>query len=191
MKLFKLAMFIFVGAFAVGCGPFGDDYEPAAFTVDGDQAVMNGVIDGTTPGRVEDLIADYPEVALIIMQDVPGSDNDEANIEAARLVRSHGYATHVPADGEIASGGVDFFLAGVERSYADGAKFGVHSWAAGSGETGADIPQDDPEHELYLDYYAEMGVAADFYWFTLDAAPAESIHWMTADELVLYEFATK
>ena len=45
------------------------------------------------------------------------------------MVRNRGIATHLPADGEIASGGVDFFLAGVKRTAEAGAKIGVHSWA--------------------------------------------------------------
>lgn len=173
-----------------GCAVFGENYDPAEFTIQDNQALMWGVIDSTTPDRVEELINNYPQVDMIVMQQVDGSADDEANVEAARLVRRHGFKTHVPADGEIASGGVDFFLAGVERTVADGARLGVHSWADGDGTTGADVPRDDPQHSLYLDYYAEMGIPAEFYWFTLQAAPAESIHWMTAAEIATYRFVT-
>jgi hypothetical protein len=31
-----------------------------------------------------------------------------------------------------------------------------------------------------------MGVAEAFYWFTLDAASARDIHWMTQEELLTY-----
>ena len=103
----------------------------------------------------------------------------------------HGFNTHVPADGEIASGGVDFFLSGVERTVDTGALLGVHSWAAGDGTTGADVPRDDPQHQLYLDYYAEMGIPAEFYWFTLEAAPAEDIHPMTEAEIEKYGLLTQ
>ena len=94
------------------------DYEPATFEVQGEQAVMIGVIDGTTPDEVQDLIDAHPNVTTIVMQDVEGSADDEANLVAARLVHQHGFHTHVPADGLIASGGVDFFLAGTTRTVA-------------------------------------------------------------------------
>jgi hypothetical protein len=186
-------------AFAVACGDSGDDSAggagstagddpPAGFFVEGREAVMTGVIDSSTPAEVSDLIDDHPEVTTIVMVDVPGSDDDVANLEASRLIRAAGLATHVPADGQIASGGVDFFLAGATRTYEPGATFSVHSWAAGDGITGADLPQDDPEHDLYLDYYAEMDVSEDFYWFTLEAAPADSFHDMTESELERFGF---
>ncbi|MEM9132166.1 MAG: hypothetical protein AAF962_05755 [Actinomycetota bacterium] len=162
----------------------------AAFAVEGSEAFMSGVIASSTPAAVRELIAEHPEVTTIVMVDVPGSADDVANLEAARLVREAGLDTHVPADGEIASGGVDFYLAGVERTFADGAVFGVHSWATVDGTEGIDVPRDDPQHRLYLDYYAEVGISDDFYWFTLEAAPAAGIHDMTADELARYGFAT-
>ena len=190
MKFIRPILFTLLFAFIVGCRAFGLDYDPAVFTVEEDRAMMEGVIDGTTPERVEQLIEDYPNVTTIVLQQVDGSADDEANLVASRIVRQHGFATHVPADGEIASGGVDFFLAGRTRTVEDGARLGVHSWAAGFGETGADLPKDDPQHQLYLDYYEEMGSPADFYWFTLEAAPAECIHWMTASEIAQYGMVT-
>lgn len=167
-----------------------EDVDFASFTVDGTDAVMVGVIGSTTPDDVQTLIDEHPDVTRIVLLDVPGSIDDEANIEAARLVRRAGLTTHVPADGVIASGGVDFFLAGATRTFDDGAMFGVHSWAAGTGEAGADVPRDDPQHRLYLDFYAEVGIDAEFYWFTLTAAPPEGVHYMTADELTTHRFAT-
>lgn len=191
MKLIRSFLFILLLGSLAACGAFGDNYEAATYTVEGDQAFMSGVIDGTTPERVQNLIDDHPEVKTIVMQQVDGSADDEANVEAARLVRKHDLNTYLLSDGEIASGGVDFFLAGNQRSIETGARLGVHSWAAGDGTTGADVPKDDPQHALYLDYYAEMGIPADFYWYTLSAAPAEDIHWMTADEIERYGFVTE
>ncbi|MEM7341946.1 MAG: alpha/beta hydrolase [Actinomycetota bacterium] len=176
---------------SAGCGPADDDEPAAAFDIDGTEAIMTGVIGPTTPDVVRALIDDHPDVTTIVLVDVPGSIDDVSNLEAAREIRDAGLATHVPADGEIASGGVDFFLAGDPRSYDPGAAFGVHSWATGDGTEGADVPRDDPEHDLFLDYYAEIGVDDDFYWFTLDAAPAEAIHIMTPAELDRFAFATE
>jgi hypothetical protein len=184
-------LLVVVGA---GCGVddgLGTGDEPVTFIVDGDQATMTGVLDTSTPEVVEDLLDDYPELEVIVMTDVPGSVDDDANLEAARLIAEAGIDTHVPADGVIASGGVDFFLAGEVRTYEPGAEFGVHSWAAEDGTTGSDLPQTDPEHDPYLDYFDEIGIDDDFYWFTLDAAPAESIHVMTERELERFDVGTE
>ena len=151
------------------CGASADG-SSAYFTVNGTNATMRGYIDGNTPGRVDALIANNPEVDTIIMENVPGSDNDTANLQAARKVRDAGLATHVPSGGLIASGGVDFFLAGALRTI-DPSYCGVevHTWAYGNGTLGSSLARSHPDHQPYLSYYREMGIAEDFYWFTLDA----------------------
>ena len=40
---------------------------------------------------------------------------------------------------------------------------------------------------LYLEYYKDMGIPEDFYWFTLEAAPYDGIHEMTREEMLQYE----
>jgi len=159
-----------------------EENPPASFAIEGDTAIMTGVIDAATPGRVLELIVEHPSVRTISMPDLPGSMDDESNLRAAQLLRAHGFATHVPDGGMIASGGVDLFLAGRTRTLGKGARVGVHSWDSPSGE-GAELPRDHEEHDMFLDYYREMGIAADFYWYTLTAAPADDIHWMTAEEI--------
>ncbi len=158
---------------------------PLTFDVEGTTAFMSGDLGRSAPRKVQALFEEYPEVSRIELVDCPGSLDDYAALEASRLVREHGIDTHVGPKGEIASGAVDFFIAGVNRSVSEGGQVGVHSWAGGSLE-GSELPRDDPEHELYLDYYAEMGVPEAFYWFTLDAASARDIHWMTQEELLTY-----
>ncbi len=167
-----------------------DESQLAAFEVEGTEATMTGVINSSSPDEVRALIDDHPEVTTIVMVDVPGSIDDEANLKASLLVREAGLNTHLNADGAVASGGVDFYLAGVERTFEPGASFGVHSWSDASGNEGKDIPEDDPQHRLYLDYYDRLGIAQDFYWFTLDAAPAGDIYVMTPEDLETYGFAT-
>jgi len=43
----------------------------------------------------------------------------------------------------------------------------------------------------YIEYYISVGFtqkeANDFYYFTLNAAPAEGIHWMTDEEIIQYK----
>jgi len=169
-------------------------YEAAAFEVEGQTASMYGVIDHTTPRVVGSLIDEHPKVTTIVMIDVPGSDDDPANLAAARLVREHGFTTVVPSNGVIASGGVDFFIGGAERIVESCAKLGVHSWDEDGPDGGIiygnEVPRDDPSHTMFLEYYREMGVPEDFYWFTLDAAPAARIHWMSDEEIIGFGLVT-
>ena len=155
------------------------------FRVRGHVAEMTGTIDGSTPGKVLELIVEHPDVDTIEMIDVPGSMDDEANLRAALLVREHGFTTRIGADGEIASGGTDFFLAGAIRIVEPGARIGVHSWGGGPVEATA-LPRDHESHELYLEFYRAIDIPEDFYWFTLEAAPPDDIHWMTPNEIVRY-----
>jgi hypothetical protein len=175
--------------------PEGPPYEAAIFEIEGDTAFMYGVIDHTTPGIVQALVDEHPEVMRIVMVDVPGSDDDPANLEASRLVREHGLTTVVPSNGVIASGGVDFFTAGKVRVVESCGKLGVHSWDEDGPDGGIilgnEVPRDHENHAMFLDFYREMGIPEDFYWFTLEAAPPQRIHWMSDEEIVLYGLVTE
>ena len=162
-----------------------------SFMVDGNRAIFRGVIDSGTPQRVADLIDNNPEVGVIVLAFGPGSDDDEANLLAAQLIRQAGISTCVPDGGEIYSGAVDFFLAGVIRRLGEDTIVGVHSWADGDGIEGASLAQDHPDHQLFLDFYDSIGVSADFYWFSLQAAPANDIHNMTEQERIFYNMETQ
>ncbi len=151
-----------------------------------DTVFMNGVIGSDTLQVIQTLLGNYPQVKTIVMQNVPGSMDDEINLLAAMEIRKHGIATHIPADGMVASGGTDMFLAGINRTIDVGARLGVHSWSDGSGKVALDYPRDHQEHVKYIDYYNVMGITADFYWYTLEAASAQTIHWMTEQEIAQY-----
>jgi hypothetical protein len=43
---------------------------------------------------------------------------------------------------------------------------------------------------MFLAYYAELGVPEDFYWYTINAATAEGMHYMTEAEIRSYGMAT-
>lgn len=163
--------------------------KPASFLVTGSQAEMFGTINESTPFRVMELVFYHPEVETIVMADCPGSIDDDSCLRAARIVRLHGLNTHVPMDGEVASGGTDFFQAGVKRTCERGALFGIHSWSAYDGD-GDDLPFDSEEHQMYLEYCDEMGIPQSFYWRTLEAASADDIHWMTEEELQEFKMLT-
>ncbi|MEO1526402.1 MAG: SUMF1/EgtB/PvdO family nonheme iron enzyme [Planctomycetota bacterium] len=162
------------------------DNRPASFRVKGGTAYMSGVINSETPVAVLRLIFEHPKVRTIEMEQVPGSVDDSANLRAARYVRECGFTTVLRSDAMVASGGTDFFLAGTKRVVEKGAKVGIHSW--GGPVQGSDIPKDHPQHQLYLKYYKEMGTPAEFYWRTLEAAPADRIYWMAEKELKQFKF---
>lgn len=154
------------------------------------EAVMDGATDEMTPAQFSEMIRAFPEVRRITMIDCPGTMNDDANLEVARMIRKAGINTHVPADGSVRSGGVELFLAGKKRSYEKGAQFGVHSWMDADGLQASDVPADDPVNVAYINYYREVGlppsIAKAFYEFTNQTA-FESIHYMSDQELARFQ----
>lgn len=156
-------------------------------------AIMNGVIGSNTPQHWDNFIAAFPSTDKIIMKNCPGSEDDVANLEAARKVKTKNLSIHLPSDAEIASGAVDFYLAGATRTRETGSKIGVHSWAS-LFKSATDYPVGHENHQPYIDYYVEMGFSqADseaFYYFTINAAGANDIYWMTEAEIVEYKLVT-
>lgn len=163
---------------------------PAQFEIDGTRAIMRGVIDSNIADQIETLLDKHPEVRTLVIAYSPGSDDDDANLEAGLMVNEAQLATCVPEGGEISSGAVDLFLAGSVRVIGEDAWVGVHSWSDEDGIEGRNLPADDPEHEPYLDYFEQIGVDEDFYWFTLDVASADGMHNMTDVERQEYELET-
>lgn len=166
------------------------DNSPVTFNVDGNTAYMTGVITSELPSRVLELLFEHREVDTIEMLIVPGSIDDEANLRASLYVHSHGLTTKLNANSSIASGGTDFFMAGTTRVVEKGASLGVHSWGGGA-VAAVDVPRSDPVHQKYLDFYKTVGIPAEFYWYTLEAAPASDIHIMTESELDTYQVRTE
>jgi hypothetical protein len=138
------------------------------------------------------MIKAYPAIKRISMIDCPGTENDDANLEVARMIRKAGISTHVPADGSVRSGGVELFLAGLHRTYEKGAQFGVHSWIDEDGVQARDVAPDDPINAAYIGYYQEVGLppqtARAFYAFTNQTA-FNDIHYMSEQELARFQIA--
>lgn len=151
---------------------------------------MNGEIGDNTLTDFNRLIENYPNINLINMNQVPGSSNDEVNLQVSKRVFDLNIATHLLDNGEIASGGVDFFIAGVKRTKGTNTKIGVHSWSDGSNDATA-FPVAHANHLPYINYYVSVGFtqqqAENFYYFTINAAPASDIYWMTDAEITQYE----
>ena len=160
------------------------------FTVDGSDLIMNGEINSKTLDQFNEVMADNPSITTLIEVDVPGSLDDETMYQLVYRVRELGLNTHLRSDSRIYSGGVDLFLGGVERSIETGAELGVHSWSDGTNEA-LDFPRGSPEHEANRRLIEDMLGADDFYWFTIEAAPAAGIHIMTADEIETYDLITR
>ncbi|MCD4754146.1 MAG: hypothetical protein K8R40_13835 [Anaerolineaceae bacterium] len=160
------------------------------FEVKGNEVSMNGDINSKTYDQFVELLERNPQVDTLVEEIVPGSVDDETMIKLAYFVREKGLNTKLLSYSEIDSGGVDLFLAGVERTMEDGAHIGVHSWSGGFKEA-KDYPEDAPEHEANRKYVEDMLGKDDFYWFTIYAASAKDIHEMTQEEIEKYELLTK
>ncbi|MEL7216751.1 MAG: alpha/beta hydrolase [Pseudomonadota bacterium] len=158
--------------------------------IEGNRAYLDGSIDWSTLDELDDILRSDPQVDTLVLGYVEGSLDDEANLELAREIRALGWATLVPAEGLVASGGTDLFLAGTTRSLEPGACVGVHAWATDD-FTANDLARSDPEHGPYLYYFADIGIPEAFYWFTLEAAPAHDMHWMTAAEVDRFGLTTE
>lgn len=150
---------------------------------------MNGEIGDNTLTEFNTLLERFPQVNKINMIEVPGSYNDEVNLQVALKVHQEQIATHLVKNGLIASGGVDFFLAGTSRTKGDNTMIGVHSWSDGENDA-SDYPVGHEEHLPYINYYKNVGFsqseAEAFYYFTINAAPAEDIYYMTDAEIEQY-----
>ena len=153
-------------------------------------AELNGETDSATPAQFRAMLAAYPHIGLIKMVECAGTVDDEANLAVARMIRKAGISTHVPAGGSVRSGGVELFLAGVQRTHDQGAEFGVHSWEDNEGKQARDSAPNDPVNLEYLSYYQSVGLpretAQAFYAFT-NATPADQIHFMTESELARFQ----
>ncbi len=162
--------------------------------LDGNRAVLSGEVGAGTLAQVLHVIRWHPEVDTLVLAGVPGSVDDEAMQAAGRLVREFGLRTEVPEDGFVASGGVDLFAAGVDRTIGEGATLAVHAWEDPAAGVSADeIPPGDARHRPYLDYLSQMlgDVAGpDFYFFTISAAGPDDLHVLSDEEIARYGLVT-
>lgn len=185
-KAASLAILIVLGACA--------SYPETAFSPQSDGLRVEGVIDDTTLGSLQQGLRNNPQLDTLILQNVPGSADDEQSLtKLSRFIRGQGLTTRVPSDGVVASGGTDMVLMGATRIIEPGACIGVHTWAAGGlfgDEAGSDLPRSDPAHQLYLTFYQEMGIPEAFYWYTLAAAGPDDVHWMSPEEINRYGLST-
>jgi hypothetical protein len=157
--------------------------------IDGMTVRMAGDVTSATPRQFAAMLAAHPGLKRLEMVDCPGSLDEDANLILARAIRRQGMETVVPAGGSVRSGAVELWMAGVKRSAAPDAQFGVHSWADEYGREARDYPANDPVHAEYLGYYREMGLddakARAFYAMT-NATPFDDVTYLTRDDMARY-----
>ena len=91
---------------------------------------MTGTTDSKSHNLIKNFVRENPDVNTLILQAMPGTQDMDTNRRVVMDLRAAGLATHVPADGRIASGAVDWFIAGNPRTIECGAMIGVHSWGS-------------------------------------------------------------
>lgn len=164
------------------------------FSLFDDETIMlDGVINTKSLVEFNKLYEANKTVKQIKIKNCDGSINDEINLQLSKRVHDLKLNTHLMDNGKIASGGVDFFLAGIKRTAGKNTKIGVHAWSDGV-KSATDFDKGHPNHQPYIDYYKYIGFtdaeAKAFYYFTINAATADNIHWMTADEITKYKMLT-
>lgn len=158
-------------------------------SVQGNTATLNGTLGTKTYIQLDELLKNNTKIDTLILQEIDGSVNDAINMHTGRLIRHAKLTTVVKANGNINSGGVDLFAAGFKREYNNGGKVGVHSWCCVNGKSAHLLSKDDASHGAQLTFFREMlgnELGPEFYFFTLNAAPASDIHLMTESELNKY-----
>ncbi|WP_086029774.1 hypothetical protein [Tenacibaculum holothuriorum] len=154
---------------------------------------MNGTINSNSLKNFNTLYTAYPTIKTIHIKNCDGSSDDQVNLQLSKKVHDLNIIIHLLNNAEIASGGVDFFLAGKKRTRGTGTKIGVHSWSDGKNEA-TDFPVGHANHLPYINYYKSIGFsdadAKAFYYFTINAAKASTIHWMTEAEIKTYKMLT-
>ncbi len=161
--------------------------------INGNKATLSGTLGASTYIQIQKMI-NTTSVDTLILSKIDGSDNDAINMHTGRLIRDAEFVTLIPKDGDVNSGGVDLFAAGTLRIYEAGGKVGVHSWCCtDDGKDAGQLSKDDKAHGAQLTYFREMLGAEkgpEFYFYTINAAPANSIHLMSVADMAKYTLTT-
>lgn len=154
--------------------------------IDAHTAAIVGTTDSRSPREFAALLRAYPGIEVLDFVESPGTADDVANMALGRMIRAAGLTTRAASGGSVRSGGVELFVAGARMEIAPGAEFAVHGWLDDRGLGADDYAPNAPEHRRYLDYYAEMGMAAPharaFYAMT-NSVPFEDARWLTGAEM--------
>ena len=183
------AFLILLGS--ISCCVFGREQATTETVIDrrGENLFLLGNFDSFTLDAVVKEIDKSPQITRIVFTANGGSNDDNVTLQLGRFIRQKKLETHVLEGGVIASGGVSLFLAGVKRSIGKNVYIGVHAWqhCSGSGilncKSAKEYAPTDSAHRLHNDYVSEMLLTDSFYWFSINAAPPNSIHWLSSSEI--------
>jgi hypothetical protein len=179
---------------------YGDNYDqhdfpPFYVSNDHRSATLDGTIDSNSFSQFNQMINQHPEIEVILFDQAPGSVDDDVNVEIGRLIRDLNLDTHIIDSGIIASGAVDLFLAGRNRTRGFNTSVAVNAWADSNGNEASDFPENSSVHDFYINYYLSIGLggqlANDFYFFTINAADSNDLYFMDESEISFYEIFTE
>ena len=189
------AIVIFIGAAVAIYGATRPDVGLLKFKVKNNIAYGYGGTDGRSVAAVKKLMKEHPYVDTLVFKKMPGTQDADMNLRLARDIRKRGLNTHIESNSVIASGAVDLFLAGAQRTMECGALIGVHSWSvAGARSTIRISPQDmgtDRRQKHHEKFLTDMGIDPAFYAYTRAAAEPEKIHYMSMDEIRRFDLLTE
>ncbi|MHC6647257.1 hypothetical protein ACYTPF_11860 [Alteromonas sp. HB246098] len=179
----------------MSCCAIGKEQTTTETVIDkrGENLFLLGNFDSFTLDAVVKEIDKSPQITRIVFTANGGSNDDNVTLQLGRFIRQKKLETHVLEGGVIASGGVSLFLAGVKRSIGKNVYIGVHAWqhCSGSGTVNCKSAKEyaltDTAHRLHNDYVSEMLSTDSFYWFSINAAPPNSIHWLSSSEIKAFK----
>lgn len=96
----------------IAFGIFYNLTEQTELRVEGNTLYMDGLINSKTPEQFKTVFAKHMNIDTLVMITVPGSVDDEANLEVAKWVSERQLVFVLEPESMIASGGTDFFLSG-------------------------------------------------------------------------------
>jgi beta-lactamase class D len=194
MKLFKVSLVLSVLMLFTGCTQLligaMNQVKLTKIAIEHDKMYLLGDFNSQSYAQVTKALRTHPKVKTIVLTANSGSLDDDTTFKLARYIRSKALNTYLLSNSVIASGAVDLFLSGKQRTIEKGAMLGVHSWSDGSKQA-KDFPKNHPEHSLNASYIKDMMGTDAFYWFTIYAAPADSIYWLKTNEIKRFNLATK
>ena len=181
--------------FAVGIhGALQPDAGLLKFRAVDNMAYGNGNTNGMSVAMVRDFLDENPQVDTLVMGKMPGTKDADMNTRIAREIRARGLKTHLPKNGFIASGAVDLFIAGTERTMECGGMIGVHSWGITGDRTGTISPKTmgvDRRQKFHEKFLSDMGIDPAFYVFTREAAEPSQLHFMSPEEIERWGLLTE
>lgn len=171
------------------------DFPPFYVSNDHRSAVLDGVINSNSYIQFNQMIIQHPGIEVIYFDQAPGSLDDDVTALIGRRIHNRNIDTHILDNGIIASGAVDLFLAGNNRTRGFNTSVGVNSWEDSNGNQGSDFVESSSVHDFYINYYLSIGLggqlANDFYFFSINAADSNDLYFLSESEIQFYQIFTE